>query len=397
MYQMPDEDLVELTRWRREMHRWPELSGQERETARRVVEVLTPLGPDHIETGLGGHGVAAVFRGAGKIRHRVMLRCELDGLPIEERSDAPHRSQFPGRGHLCGHDGHMAILIGVARTLARRRFEGLDVILLFQPAEETGAGAKAVLADGRLQRLAPDFALSLHNVPGRVLGEIGLKAGPVNCASRGMRVAFNGCTAHASQPETGRSPGLAMAEVISGFAAMAVGAPSDPDFRMATVTHASLGEKTFGIAPGAGEVWVTLRTLTNEAMGALVGDAEALVSDVAKAQGLSVNWSYQDVFAGCENDPALTGQVKGAVESAGFVVSDGGLPMRWSEDFGVYSEIAQTVMLFVGSGVDTPALHNPDYDFPDALIRIGTEAFLASLNALGPTPPGPTTSGEGEG
>ncbi len=230
MYRMSNADLIELTAWRREMHRWPEISGEECETARRVTNALSSLGPDQIETQLGGHGVAAVFRGEGAVRKTVMLRCELDGLPIEELSEAEHRSQVPGKGHLCGHDGHMAILIGVARQLARARFRGLDVILLFQPAEETGAGAKAVLKDGRLQGLAPQVALSLHNVPGQPLGEIAVRPGPVNCASRGMIVRFSGRTAHASQPETGVSPGMAMGEVIAGFAAMSTGTPAIPAF-----------------------------------------------------------------------------------------------------------------------------------------------------------------------
>lgn len=382
MYRMSNTDLVELTEWRREMHRWPELSGEEQATARRVVEALTPLAPDQLETGLGGQGVAALFRGEGAVQKTVMLRCELDGLPIEEISAIAHRSQVPGKGHLCGHDGHMAILLGVGRQLASQRFGGLNVILLFQPAEETGAGAHAVLADGRLLQMAPDVVLSLHNVPGQPLGEIGLVAGPVNCASRGMRVAFTGRTAHASQPETGVSPGLAMAEVISGFAAMLRGSPQASGFCMATVTHAELGEKTFGVAPGAGEVWATLRTLTTEGMMDLVAEAEVLVTETAQKHSLSVTWDYDDVFSGCVNDPALTKVAQSTLEEAGFFVTQGVLPMRWSEDFGLYSEIAQSVMLFPGSGEGTPALHNPDYDFPDELIRIGTEAFMAILSRL---------------
>ncbi len=382
MYRMSNSDLAELTAWRREMHRWPEISGEEAETARRVTAALAPLGPDHVETGLGGHGVAALFRAAGESRNTVLLRCELDALPIEELSDAEHRSQIPGKGHLCGHDGHMAIMLGLARQLSRQRFAHLDIILLFQPAEETGAGAAAVLADGRFQELQPDLALSLHNVPGQPLGEIALIDGPVNCASRGMKVTFTGRTAHASQPETGRSPGLALAEAVTGFAAMLRGTPQDPGFRMATVTHASLGEKTFGIAPGTGEIWATLRSLTNDGMAALISEAEALVSQSATRHGLDVSWSYHDVFDACMNDPALTKFALSALKHAGFSITKGQLPMRWSEDFGRFAEIAPTVMLFPGSGINTPALHNPDYDFPDDLIRICTEAFMTILNRL---------------
>ncbi|MDA5094433.1 amidohydrolase [Aliiroseovarius sp. KMU-50] len=382
MYRMNNSDLSELTDWRREMHRWPELSGEEEQTARRVVEALAPLVPDLIETGVGGHGVLALFGSQHASRQRVLLRCELDALPIEDLSRVSHHSQTPGKGHLCGHDGHMAILMGIARNLSRQRLEWLDVILLFQPAEETGAGAQAVLEDGRLRAMEPDIALSLHNVPGQPLGEIGLASGPVNCASRGMKVTFTGRTAHASQPETGYSPGLALSEVIARLASMTRGAPDAPDFGMATVTHVDLGEKTFGIAPGSGEVWVTLRSLTDEGMEGLAAEAEALMTDRAAAHHLTVDWSYHDVFAGCVNHPDLTAQADTALRDAGFTVTKGILPMRWSEDFGRYGEIAQSVMLFPGSGVETPALHNPDYDFPDDLIRIGAKAFMAILNRL---------------
>ena len=379
MKRLTNSDLAELTRWRREMHRFPELSGEEVQTAGRVRMALTPLGPDTVETDLGGHGLAALFRGRAA-RRRVMVRCELDGLPIEELSDAPHRSRHPGKGHLCGHDGHMAVLLGLARVLSRARFDHLDVVLLFQPAEETGAGAAAVLAQERFRALAPDCALSLHNVPGAPLGQVGLASGPVNCASRGMRVQLTGKTAHASQPETGASPGLALAAITQGLAAMLRGTPQDTDFRMATVTHLSMGERAFGVAPGAGELWATLRTRTDAAMQGLVARAEALVRDAA--EGLGVTIAYHDVFPGSVNDPGLTDLAREALRDSGLQVTPGDLPMRWSEDFGRYAEICPTLMLFPGAGVDTPALHNPDYDFPDDLIAVGTQAFLAILTRL---------------
>ena len=379
MMRLTNSDLTELTNWRRKMHMFPEISGEEAETAARVVAALEPLGPDLIETGLGGHGVAALFRGRDA-KQRVMIRCELDALPIEELSDAPHRSQVPGKGHLCGHDGHMAVLMGLARLLSRERFDHLDVLLLFQPAEETGAGAAAVLAEERFCVLAPDCALSLHNVPGEPLGQVSLAAGPVNCASRGMRVRLAGKTAHASQPETGVSPGLALAEITQGLAAMLRGTPAEADFRMATVTHMSMGEQAFGVAPGAGEIWATLRTLTDEGMADLVGDAEGLVHRAAEELGVTID--YHDVFPASVNDADLTALARDALSDTGLTLTDTPLPMRWSEDFGRFAEICPTVMLFPGSGCETPALHNPDYDFPDDLIAIGVDMFSAILTRL---------------
>lgn len=193
--------IAHLTALRHELHRHPELSGQESATAQRIADELTGLGADRIWRNLGGHGVAAEFKGAAP-GPTVLLRCELDGLPIRELSELPYRSSMTGKGHLCGHDGHMVSMLGVGMWLAARPASG-RVILLFQPAEETGAGAKAVVEDVRWPEIRPDYAFAYHNVPGRPLGEIGLRPGPGNCASRGMQILFEGKSSHAAAQEDG--------------------------------------------------------------------------------------------------------------------------------------------------------------------------------------------------
>ena len=198
------DQLSYLTALRHALHRRPEVSGDEAETADRIADELTNLGADRIWRGLGGHGVAAEFTGASD-GPTVLLRCELDGLPIREISDLPYRSEVEGKGHLCGHDGHMVSILGVAMHLARRPACG-RVILLFQPAEETGAGAQAVIDDPRWAEIKPDYAFAYHNLPGRPLGEIGLRAGPGNCASRGMQILLEGKSSHAAAPQDGLSP-----------------------------------------------------------------------------------------------------------------------------------------------------------------------------------------------
>ncbi len=376
-------DIAELITWRRQLHRRPEISGAEEETAKAVVTALEATGPDRIVTGLGGHGVAAIYRCDAESAPTLMLRCELDGLPIEEINTFDHRSETPGHGHLCGHDGHMAIMMGVARQLGRFRRRGLNVMLLFQPAEETGAGARAVLEDARFDTLQPDFAASLHNMPGHPLGHVTLAEGTVNCASRGMRIGLGGKTAHASQPETGVSPALAMVEIIAGLQALNRGLPEDGEaFRMATVTHAGLGEQTFGVAPGDGEIWVTLRTLTDAAMAEIVSSAETLAQDAADRGGLTLEIAYDDIFTASVNDPLMTGLIAEGLEEVGIVYSDADLPQRWSEDFGRFGADAKAAMFFLGSGVECPALHNPDYDFPDDLISVGVRAFLAIITRV---------------
>ncbi|MFO1046794.1 MAG: amidohydrolase [Geminicoccaceae bacterium] len=375
------QDLSELTGWRRELHRWPELSGQEVETARRVEAALAASGPDRIVTKLGGHGVAALYDGRAP-GPTVMLRAELDGLPIDEIGDVPHRSENPGRGHLCGHDGHMATLMAVARVLRRERPRRGRAVLLFQPAEENGAGAVAVLADPRFAEIAPDWAFALHNLPGLALGRVALAEGPVNCASRGMRIALTGRTAHASMPEHGISPMTAMASVMPELTALGSGGTLTKHYRLVTITHAWMGAPAFGIAPGQAEVWATLRTLTDAGMAGLCGEAERLARDTAAGAGLGVEIEYADVFVHCENDPDAVARLRDALAAERVPLAPGELPMRASEDFGRFGKVARSAMLFLGAGETHASLHNPDYDYPDELIGIGARVFMRTLRQL---------------
>ncbi|MDK1386826.1 amidohydrolase [Sinorhizobium sp. 8-89] len=376
-------ELEEITAFRRALHRRPELSGAEAETARSVAAALEETGADEIVTGLGGHGVAAIYRGPGD-GPTVMIRAELDGLPIEEVSDLPHRSEVIGKGHLCGHDGHMAILMALARGLGRLRPARGRAILLFQPAEENGAGAAAVLADPKFHALRPDFVFSLHNFPGLPLGHVALAEGPVNCASRGMKIALSGRTAHASSPEDGIAPTFALAKLLSGLTALGVGGALDENFTLVTVTHAKLGEEAFGISPGYAEIWATLRTLTDERMAALVSAAEVLVRKEAEAAKLKATIGYEDVFHQCSNAAPAVDELRRALDEEG-VSHDpgaGALPMKASEDFGLFGRVAPSAMFFLGAGENHPRLHNPDYDFPDALIGIGARVFMRAIRNL---------------
>ncbi len=373
-------DLDDLIDLRRDLHRVPELSGEEAQTAARVAARLSQDAPEQILTGLGGHGVAAIFDGRAP-GPCILLRCELDALPIEELGTPPHRSTVPGKAHLCGHDGHMAILLGVARALGRQRPARGRVITLFQPAEETGAGARQVIADPRFTSLAPDYAFALHNMPGVRLGEAVLDAGVMNCASRGLKITLTGRAAHASQPDTGVSPAGALANLMQGFAALEAGATqADPAFARATVTHAQLGAPAFGVAPGQAELWVTLRTQQDAGMQALFAKAETLITREANGAGLSVDTTVHDQFRHCENDTEAVEIAKAALVAEGIAFGAQDLPMRASEDFGCFGDHAKSAMLLLGAGVDAPALHTPDYDFPDALIETGVRLFLRILH-----------------
>lgn len=376
-----DSDLVAF---RRALHRRPEVSGEEGETAAEVAGALRALGADQVVTGLGGHGVAAVFAGAAP-GPTVMLRCELDALPIQEAGGADHASTRPGIAHLCGHDGHMAILMGVAQSLAGRRPAAGRAVLMFQPAEETGAGAAAVLADPGFAPLRPDWAFALHNMPGLPLGAARIAEGPANCASVGLQLRLRGRTAHAATPETGLSPWPALAALIPQILALSQeGAAPVPGagFARVTLTHLRLGAPSFGIAPGEAEVFLTLRSLTDAGMDALRRAALALIETEAAAQGLAAQWSWHDDFAACTNDPAAVARLRAACAATGLPVAPGA-PMLASEDFGRFGSAgARAAMLLLGAGEDHPALHDQRYDFPDVLIAPGVALFRAVLDDL---------------
>jgi len=371
---LSNSDLVELTTFRRKLHMQPEVSGEEKETAKTIAAALELLNPTRILTGLGGHGVAAEFD-SGVAGDTVLFRAELDALPIQELLDADWVSQVDGKGHLCGHDGHMTMLLGFARLLKRRPHATGRVILMFQPAEEDGSGARAVVADPAYQQITPDWAFAIHNEPGRAFGYVSTRAGLINCASMGLGIHLQGKTAHAASPEDGISPTLCVSELLPLLDKLGEGGELGADFKLATITHVNIGEPTFGIAPGQATINVTLRTTNDHSMAAMEAAAIDLAKTFAQKFELNVQFETCDVFAASVNDEEATNVAKVAMDAINVPNGDDGLPMRASEDFGVFGQTAKTAMLCLGPGVDYPALHNPDYDFPDDLIPIGAAIF----------------------
>ena len=305
----------DLAALRHALHRRPELSGQEQDTAVRMAAEMA--GADRVVAGLGGHGVAAVIEGAAP-GPTVLLRAELGALPIEEGA-TPLRSEVPGVAHLCGHDGHMGMLVGAARALMRRRPARGRVVILFQPAEEDGSGARAVAADPRFATLRPNWAFALHNKPGQPLGAVAVRPGPTTCASRGLRVALAGRTAHASEPERGLSPMGAILRLLPALARLGPGgAPGEPGYALSTVTHARLGAPAFGVAPGEGEILCTLRAVTDAEVDGLAARAEALAREEAARAGLEASLAWHDVFAATHATTASASSMPAPTSDAPF-------------------------------------------------------------------------------
>ncbi|WP_435258771.1 amidohydrolase [Thioclava sp. FR2] len=374
-------DLSDLIALRHSLHRHPEVSRAEQATAALIAKELQSLQAAEVIEGLGGHGVAAVFHGRGE-GPTVMLRAELDALPIAETSGVGHASLLPGRGHLCGHDGHMAILMGVAQKVALRPLARGRLVCLFQPAEEDGSGAAAVLADPAFAALRPDWAFALHNMPGQPLGAARVSAGPSNCASVGLRLRFLGRTAHAATPQTGLSPVPAVLALVPAVQALSRDQALVPGFRLVTLTHVRIGEPTFGIAPGEAEVFLTLRCMLDADMAALRAEVMRLAEAEAAAHGLELMVDWHDDFAACHNDAEAVARIEKALLETGTPFGPAET-MRASEDFGRFGGSGtKSAMFLLGAGEQHPALHDPNYDFPDAIIPVGVAVFTALVEDL---------------
>jgi amidohydrolase len=369
--------LDEIVKLRRALHQHPELSGSESGTAGRISGFFEPLNPDTVLQGLGGHGLAYVFSGAAP-GPTVLLRCDMDALPIQEVHSLPYQSLMPGVAHKCGHDGHMAILASVGMNLSLNRPAKGRAVLLFQPAEENGSGARAVLQDPRFAEIRPDVAFALHNLPGFPLGEVVVRSGTFCCASRGMTVKLRGTAAHAAQPETGLSPAEAMCRIIRELGELPSRMDSEKEFNLSTVVGARLGkEVAFGTLPGEAMVMATLRSETEGSMAEITEHAKLVIEQAASRFGLEWEIGYTDIFPATLNSPKAVDVVRRAAVAT--PVREVEKPFRWSEDFGHFTSQNEGALFGIGAGEEMPQLHHPAYDFPDELILPGCAIFMNIL------------------
>lgn len=372
---------IDLKAFRRDLHAHPEISGEEKKTGKRVLTVLNELKPDELLTEVGGTGILATF-GTDEKGPQVMVRCELDALPIQEINTFDHKSTSKGVSHKCGHDGHMAILTGLAEKLAAERPAKGRVHLLYQPAEENGAGAKAVLEDPRMQERHFDLVLALHNLPGYPLGSAVVRKGAFTASVNSMVITLEGRTSHAAEPENGINPAAAVAEILTGALALQHNVPTEDGLRVVTVVHVDLGSKDYGISAGNAEVHLTVRCWTDAELKQLEQDIENLSRRVVASHKLGIDISYCFTFKANQNDDAAAELVTAAVRSTGRELTQRDHPFKWGEDFGLFTARYKGCMFGLGAGEDMPALHNPDYDFPDELIPHGVELFHSAVRSF---------------
>lgn len=360
-----------LIQLRHTLHQFPETALEENQTAQRILDYFGPLKPDFVLEKLGETGLAFVFKGK-KPGKRLLFRCELDGLPIEDLKESDHQSQIPGKGHLCGHDGHMAILCGLGEKLSQNRPESGEVVLLFQPAEETGDGARAVLADSRFEEIRPDYGFALHNLPGYPLHQIVMRKGTFAAGSTGMTISLIGKTSHSAHPEAGLNPAQALAKLIQELPQLPQEAKG---FALLTLIHAELGSLAFGTRAGKGSLSMTLRAFDQQDLDYLIEKVKEKARIIAQSERLEVEFSFVERFAVSVNDTELYGVVEKAANDLGLSLTEKPDPFRWSEDFGLFSQVCPSFLFGLGAGESCPQLHEGTYDFPDELIETGVELF----------------------
>lgn len=367
-------NLEELINLRRLIHQYPEVSGDEAQTAEKIKSFLEKYSPDQLIDRVGGYGIAAVYKGRQPGRN-VLIRCELDALPIEEINDFEHASKHVGVGHMCGHDGHTAIVAGLATVLAEERPEKGNAILLFQPAEENGEGAKAVLKDEKFHQLEPDLVFALHNLPEEPKHEIVLKRGLFTAAVNSMVVKLIGKTSHAGQPDKGINPALAMSEIFLEINKLNNPDQHSPHFRQISYIHALMGEEAYGTSAGEAVIGFTFRCWDDSERHVLGEEMAQIMQAAGKRHNLSVEIDYIESFHANENHDSAVNLVECAADNEGLSINWRNLPHRWGEDFGIFTREYPGALFGLGAGKNTPTLHNPDYDFPDDIIETGVKMF----------------------
>ncbi len=371
---------VELTNFRKRLHKFPELSGNEKVTSNRIVDFARRFHHGEIITKLGGNGVAVVFEGK-EAGDTVLIRCDLDALPIHEENEFDYASVYKNVSHKCGHDGHMAIVSGLIPLLSTDKMTKGRVVLLFQPAEETGEGAARILQDAKFTNIAPDYVFALHNLPGFACNQIIIRENEFASASKGLIIRLKGKTSHAAEPEKGITPTPAVAELMIGLVELA-NIKTLKEFSLVTIIHCQLGNRAFGTTPGYAELMATLRSYKDDDMQIITRQAEKLIHLVASKYNLKHEIEWVEEFPSTFNNHECVDIVSASATENHLIVNEINQPFRWSEDFGHFTQLFKGAMFGIGAGEGHPELHHPDYDFPDDIIITGTKMFYSIIKKI---------------
>jgi len=367
----------EIAEWRQDLHAHPELLYDVTRTAASVAEKLKAFGCDEVVPGIGRTGVVGVIRGRkGNSTKTIGLRADMDALPIEEANDLPYKSTVPGKMHACGHDGHTAMLLGAARYLAETRNFAGNAVVIFQPAEEGGAGGKAMVDDGMMQRFGIGEVYGMHNYPGMPVGAFGIRPGPVMAAADYISISIEGKGAHAARPHLGIDTVLVGAQIINAVQSV-VSRSVDP-LKSAVVSIPMFEAGTAdNVIPQTVKLRGTVRTLDADIRDFVEKRLHELVEHTAAAYGAKATLNYR------RNYPVLVNheqQTDFAATVASQIVGDKQVdtdlpPMMGAEDFSFMLNERPGAFIWIGNG-DSAGLHHPRYNFNDEVIPVGTSYWV---------------------
>ena len=368
---------AEITAWRRDIHAHPELQYDVHRTAASVADKLKSFGCDEVVTGIGRTGVVGVIRGGKGAGSRVIgLRADMDALPIEEANDVPYKSTVPGKMHACGHDGHTAMLLGAARYLAEtRNFDGTAVVI-FQPAEEGGAGGKAMVQDGLMDRFRIEEVYGMHNYPGLPVGEFALRPGPLLASADRLTIEIEGRGGHAARPHFSIDTILVGAQIVNQIQSI-VARNVDPLHAAVISICVFQAGTTDNVIPQTALLRGTARSLTPEVRDLLERRLHEVVEGTARLYGATAKLTYKrdyPVTRNHERQAAFAADIAAQVVGSERVDHDVA-PVMGAEDFSFMLEARPGAFIFVGNG-DSAGLHHPAYDFNDEVIPIGTSYWV---------------------
>src|SRR5258708_3366985 len=369
----------DIQAWRRDIHEHPELLYDVHRTAALVADRLREFGCDEVITGLGRTGVVGRIKGskpAGKGDIKVIgLRADMDALPIHEETNLPYASRTPGKMHACGHDGHTAMLLGAARYLAETRNFAGDAVVIFQPAEEGGAGAVAMLKDGLMDRFGIEQVYGMHNGPGIPVGAFAIRPGPIMAGGDAVGITINGLGGHAARPHKCIDSVLVGAQLIAGLQSI-VSRTVDPlDSAVVSICEFHAGNAR-NVIPQTAELRGTVRTLTAEVRELVEKRVREVVAGVAQMTGAKIDLVYERGYPVTVNHASQTDV---ATKVAREIAGDGNVhempPLMGAEDFAYMLEQRPGAFIFCGNG-DSAGLHHPAYNFNDDAIVFGTSYWI---------------------
>ncbi|UXU75235.1 MULTISPECIES: M20 aminoacylase family protein [unclassified Paracoccus (in: a-proteobacteria)] len=378
--------LPEITAWRRDFHQHPELQYEVHRTAARVAELLRSFGVDEVTEGVGRTGVVGVIRGRSTKSGRVIgLRADMDALPIHELTGAEHASNTPGVMHACGHDGHTAMLLGAAKYLAEtRNFDGTAVVI-FQPAEEGGAGGQAMIQDGLVERWGIQEFYGMHNMPGYPVGSFAIREGAMMAAADQFDIVVTGKGGHAAKPHEAIDTTLVAAQIIVALQSVVARNVDPLESGVISVCVVETDSTAHNVIPQVVRLKGTARSLTPEVRDQLEEGIRRVATHTAAALGAEAVVNYDRGYPVTVNHPEPTAfAAEVAREIAGSVKTDIA-PLMGGEDFSYMLLERPGAYIFVGNG-DTAMVHNPAYDFDDNAIPAGSSWFAGVIERRMPVP-----------